>query len=162
MAEDILWNGRAVTFSPARAEDVEDLLTLRILVQREHLERVGRFDPERARARFLKSYVPEAMQLIHVDGEFAGCISLRDHGPDSDGETGPDWEIGHFYLHPDYQSGGLGSVVLKAVLQDTNADKRPVRLNVLIGSPANRFYQRHGFVEERRDDFDIYYIRRPI
>ncbi|EDP64859.1 hypothetical protein BAL199_05344 [alpha proteobacterium BAL199] len=39
-----------VVFQPATEADFERLLELRIRVLRPHLERVGRFDPARARA----------------------------------------------------------------------------------------------------------------
>jgi hypothetical protein len=41
----------AFTFAPASEDDFEHLLALRLLVMREHLERLDRFDPVRARER---------------------------------------------------------------------------------------------------------------
>jgi hypothetical protein len=43
----------ALSLTPAHAEDFEALLALRVTAMRESLERIGRFDPGRARARFL-------------------------------------------------------------------------------------------------------------
>ena len=42
----------ALALSAAIAGDAEDLVGLRILAMRESLERIGRFDPARARERF--------------------------------------------------------------------------------------------------------------
>ncbi|OWQ86742.1 hypothetical protein CDN98_11740 [Roseateles terrae] len=44
---------------------------------RESLERVGRFDPVRARERFLNSFVPAQTSSIHLDGAFVGFLVLR-------------------------------------------------------------------------------------
>ena len=66
-----------IDYRPAVAEDFEWVLALRIRVLRPHLERVGRFDPDRARCYFAAGFAPEHLRLIHVDGGFAGCVSFR-------------------------------------------------------------------------------------
>lgn len=66
-----------IHFTPVVADDFERLLALRLLVMREHLERIGRFDPDRARARFAAGFVPADMKLIQVQDRFAGCVSLN-------------------------------------------------------------------------------------
>jgi len=153
LTEELAWQDRQVSFAAAKAEDFERLLDLRIRVQRAHLERLGRFHPDRARARFAATFDPTRTRLFHVNDRFAGCISVF--------ERGAALEIGQFYIEPAFQSGGLGGVILTALLAQVDAERREMILDVIIGSPANRFYQRHGFVEDRRDDFDIYYRRLP-
>ena len=143
-----------IRFTPAVADDFERLLALRILVMRDHLERIGRFDPDRARARFAAGFVPANMKLIHVQDRFAGCVSL---GADTGG-----LELAHFYLHPDFQGRGLGSAVLEMLLTGTDAASVTVRLAVLKQSPARRFYERHGFVLEHEGEWDDFLVRRPI
>jgi GNAT superfamily N-acetyltransferase len=143
-----------ILFSPAREADFEPLLALRMLALRESLERVGRFDPARGRARFRDGFSPEHTLLIHDDGVFAGCVTVRDEGPR---ET---W-LENLYLRPGIQGRGVGARAMAAILARTDAEGRTVRLSVLIGSPANRFYVRLGFVETHREDVDIYYARAP-
>jgi GNAT superfamily N-acetyltransferase len=121
---------------------------------RDHLERIGRFDPDRARAHFVAGFVPADMRLIHVRDRFAGCVSL---GADAGG-----LELAHFYLHPDFQGRGLGSAVLDMLLTGTDAADVTVRLAVLRQSPARRFYERRGFVLERQGEWDDFLIRRPV
>lgn len=142
-----------IRFAPAFADDFERLLALRILVMRDHLERIGRFDPDRARARFAAGFVPASMKLIQVQDRFAGCVSL---GADAGG-----LELAHFYLHPDFQNQGLGGAVLKMLLTGTDAAGATVRLAVLKHSPARRFYERHGFVWDREGEWDDFLLRRP-
>ena len=86
-----------------------------------------------------------------IDGGFTGCVALR---PAEDGQ----W-LEHFYLTPSVQGRGLGSAVLRTVLDRTDADAVAVRLNVLQGSAAQRLYERHGFVVEAEDPIDIYMVR---
>ncbi|MFI5428442.1 GNAT family N-acetyltransferase [Aeromicrobium sp. UC242_57] len=120
---------------------------------RADLERLGRFDPVRVRQRFLTGYSPGATSIIEVDGDAVGCIAVREE-PDSI------W-IEHFYLAPRVQNRGLGRQVLEDVLVGLDATL-PVRINVLVGSPARRLYERHGFVLDSQDEVDVYLVRNQM
>ncbi|MFI7062353.1 GNAT family N-acetyltransferase [Kribbella sp. NPDC050124] len=137
----------------AEAGDVEVIAELRAEVMRPDLERLGRYDEHRVRQRLRDSFSPEHTSVIVADGTFAGCVTVR---PAEDGQ----W-LEHFYLAPDLHGRGLGSAVLRSLLERTDADGVPVRLNVLQGSPAQRLYERHGFVVEDEDPIDVYMIREP-
>ncbi|MCR9177113.1 MAG: GNAT family N-acetyltransferase [Alphaproteobacteria bacterium] len=151
LIDPLRWGARVVGFDPAHADEFERLLDLRIRVQRAHLERLNRFHPERARQRFAAAYDPGATRLITVDGSFAGMISIFDRDDVL--------EIGQFYLEPEFQSGGLGGTILAALLAATDTDGRILVLDVIRDSPANRFYNRFGFVETHQAPYDIYYRR---
>ncbi|MGW0819715.1 GNAT family N-acetyltransferase [Streptomyces sp. NPDC002845] len=138
---------------PAKPADVEAIAELRALVMRPDLERLGRFDEHRVRQRLRDSFSPQHTSVILTDDTFAGCVTLR---PSEDGQ----W-LEHFYLAPDVQSRGLGSAVLRTLLNRTDADGALVRLNVLQGSAARRLYERHGFTVEVQDPIDIYMVRLP-
>ncbi len=88
--------------------------------------------------------------MISVDDVPAGTITLR---PEPDAL----W-LEMFYLDEAYQGRGAGTTVLRAVLADAPSD-RPIRLQVLINSPARRLYERHGFVVEAQDAVDIWMMR---
>lgn len=126
---------------------------LRAIVMRPDLDRLGRYDPVRVRQRFLDAFVPGNTRVIVVDGEDVGLIAVRH---EHDGV----W-IEHFYLDPAVQGRGLGSAILDELLagalaQRRAGDDRPFRLNVLQGSPAQRLYERHGFVLESEDAVDVF------
>lgn len=142
-----------ISFQPASQADFERLLELRILVMREHLERIGRYHPERARTRFRNGFQPEHMRLILVDGAFAGCVTLKPR----DGHL----EIEHFYIAPEHQGRSVGGEVLKRLFAEADTAGQPIRLGVLKQSPAARFYERHGFARSGEDEWDVYY-ERPI
>jgi GNAT superfamily N-acetyltransferase len=140
-----------IRFAPAAEADFERLLALRIQVMREHLERIGRFDPERARQRFRAGFRPSSTRLIEAGGVFAGCVSLHraeDH-----------FELEHFYLEPGCQGRGVGAAVLARLLAEADAAGLPVRLGVLKQSAAARFYERHGFRVTGEDEWDVFYAR---
>lgn len=144
----------AIAFHPASEADFETLLALRIRVLRPHLERVGRFDPDRARRYFRAGYDPASLRLVLLDGGFAGCVALK---PDGDALV-----LEHFYLDDAVQGRGVGSVVLQLLLAEADAAGRAVRLGVLKGSPAARLYQRHGFSWTHDEPYDDYYVRWPV
>ncbi|MFG2884815.1 GNAT family N-acetyltransferase [Streptomyces sp. NPDC048297] len=137
----------------AEPTDIEAIAELRATVMRPDLERLGRFDEHRVRQRLRNSFSPQHTSVIVADGAFAGCITVR---PTEDGR----W-LEHFYLAPGLQGRGLGSAVLRTVLERIDADGVPVRLNVLRGSAARRLYERHGFTVDGQDPIDVSMARRP-
>ena len=61
----------------------------------ESFNRIGRFNPERARAWFAETYRPQTTRLIRVGGDMAGCVALYPTGPGT-------LKLEHFYLAPDW------------------------------------------------------------
>ncbi|YCK41193.1 N-acetyltransferase family protein [Actinomadura sp. ATCC 39365] len=137
----------------AGPDDVEAIAELRATVMRPDLERLGRFDEHRVRQRFRDSFAPGHTSVILADGAFTGCVTLR---PAEDGRR-----LEHFYLAPAVQGRGLGTAVLRALLDRADAERATVRLVVLRGSAAQRLYERHGFTVEGEDQVDVLMIRRP-
>ncbi|MEU5951279.1 GNAT family N-acetyltransferase [Streptomyces sp. NPDC047525] len=129
------------------------MVELRARVMRPDLERLGRFDEHRVRQRLRDAFAPGHTSVVVADGSFAGCVALR---PAEDAQ----W-LEHFYLDPALQGRGLGSAVLRGLLDRTDADGDLVRLNVLQGSAAQRLYERHGFSVEHEDPVDVFMVRRP-
>ncbi|WP_052850196.1 GNAT family N-acetyltransferase [Streptomyces avicenniae] len=138
---------------PAEPADVEVIAELRATVMRADLERLGRFDAHRVRQRLRDAFSPRYTSVILSGGAFAGCVTLR---PAEDGR----W-LEHFYLVPGLQGRGLGSAVLRTLLERADAEGTPVRLDVLRGSAARRLYERHGFAVESEDAIDVFMVRRP-
>ncbi|MGA0603589.1 GNAT family N-acetyltransferase [Caulobacter sp. KR2-114] len=140
-------------FTPATEADFEALLDLRMTALRASLERVGRFDLARGRRRFRAEFSPAHTRLIHADGAFAGCVTVTP--PEADGAV---W-IRTLYLRAQAQGRGVGAAAMAAILAETDALGHPTRLSALVGSDANRFWTRLGYVETHRDAIDVYYLR---
>ncbi|MFB7588428.1 GNAT family N-acetyltransferase [Streptomyces sp. NPDC056169] len=137
---------------PGTAEDVEPVAELRAVVMRDDLVRLGRYDEHRVRQRLRDGFSPAYTSVIEVGGAFAGCVTLRPYG-EGDGtgaESGVYLE--HFYLAPEVQGRGLGTAVLRGLLDRTDAEGIAVRLVVLKGSAARRLYEREGFTVESEED----------
>ena len=141
----------AVEFLPVSAHDAEALVAIRIAAMRESLENIGRFDPLRARKRFLASFLPEHVHKIVVRGEWVGFVALRA----ADGEL----LLDHLYLIPTAQKQGVGSEVMAWVNTQSRSHQLPVRVGALRNSASNRFYLRHGFAQINEAEWDNYYLR---
>ncbi len=141
------------SFGSVAEADFEPLLALRTDVMRAHLERVGRYTPERSRQMFRKHFDEAGTRLILQDGVRVGCVGFRRHGDEI--------KIDSFYLERRLHGSGLGTKILKALLAEADATGLPVRLEVLNGSPADRLYLRHGFVKLREDGIEGFYERLP-
>ena len=138
-------------FGPVGEADFEPLLAMRIDVMREHLERVFRYKPSRARRIFREHFDEPGMRLILLDGERVGCVGFRRHAQEI--------RIDSFYLDRRLHNSGLGTKILTVLLAEADAARLPVRLEVLAGSKADRFYLRHGFMKLREDEIEGYYER---
>lgn len=144
----------AFVFAPASASDLEALTELRLRVMADSFNRIGRFDPDRARAWFADTYRPETTRLIMAGGETAGCVAFYETAPGV-------LKLEHFYLQPHWQGRSLGTAVLDILLAEADAVGAAVQLTVLRESDAKRLYDRRGFVVVGRDDLDVYMARSP-
>jgi len=130
-------------------EDFEAMLALRIEALRESLERLGRFNPDVARARLKSQFRPEWMRHLVIGGERVGYFTVEPR----EGEL----RLHHLYVLPKAQGQGLGAWVIDQV----KARGLPVTLAALRESRANDFYRRHGFEVVQEQDFDIEYRWTP-
>ena len=135
------------------AADAEALATLRVAAMRESLERIGRFDPQRARDRFLAGFEPAHTRHVLVDGRRVGLVVVRPRG---DGLL-----LDHLYVLPTEQGRGVGAAVMADLLADADARRLSVRVGALRESAANRFYLLHGFERVDTTEWDEHYVRRP-
>ena len=139
----------AFTLRPVGEADFEPLLDLSIRVLRADLDRVGRFDPHRRRARMRAGFDPAVFSAIDCSGRLVGCIAaapMADHV-----------EVHSFYLEPDTQGRGLGAAVFAAIA--ALHPGLPMRIEVLKGSPVHRFWEKQGFIRAGEQDFDWLYER---
>lgn len=139
-----------IRFRPATEADFEYILDLSIRTMRAHLERIGRFDPERRRARMRQHLDAGSLHVIAREGATIGCCGLYDRGPHM--------ELHSVFLEPALQGRGLGAEVF-AALREAHPG-RAWWIEVLKESPARRFWERQGFVLTGDAPFD-WILERP-
>ena len=134
---------------PSRPEDVAALAELRVAAMKESLEAVGRFDPNRARERFLSGYNHEKTKKVLLEGELVGFYVLLDKTDH--------FYLDHLYIHPSFQCKQLGSQLMERIKAFAADAGLSIRLGALKESRSNDFYQSHGFVKTHEEAFDNYY-----
>ena len=142
---------QAFSLRPATEAVFEAVLALSIRAMREHLERIGRFDPARRRDRMRRQFDAGIVHVIEQDSAMAGCIGIEDRGAAV--------EIHSLFLDTHAQRHGLGEAVFRAILAAHPG--RPFRIEVLKQSPARRFWERLGFVQYGEADNDWLMERSP-
>ncbi len=143
----------AFALQPAREQDFEELLALRIAAMRESLEQLHHFDPERARSRLRNGFKPECTWHIAQDGQRVGFCVLK--------QLAGELKLEHLYIHPQHQGRGIGGAVLQRVLRAADSRGLPLQLAALKASRSNAFYQRHGLQAAGEAEWDVFYRRAP-
>ena len=112
----------------------------------------GEWNEELQARMFTQWFEPAQFQIVVVDGQDAGLISV---------ERRPmELFLSTIEILPEYQNRGVGSAVIRDVLAQAQAEGLPVGLQVLKVNPARRLYERFGFsvVEETA----THYLMRAI
>ncbi len=138
-----------IALRPAVEADFEPLLDLSVRVLRADLERLGRFLPERRRARMRAVFDAGELRVIDHDGARAGCIGV--------GAALDHVALHSVYVEPALQGRGIGAAAVAAML--AGAPGLPVRIEVLRDSPAHQFWERLGFMKVGEDGVDWLYER---
>lgn len=142
-----------ISYQNSTLDDAGQLVEIRISAMKESLERLGRFDPQRAKERFISSFEPEDTKYICLNGDKVGfvVIKLKDN----------EILLEHLYIKPEYQNKGVGGAVLQSVFSEASLKLLPVTVGALRESASNRFYLHSGFVKSGESEWDIYYVWQP-
>lgn len=125
-----------LAFRSATEADLPFLLELRRKTMSEHL-RLSGVEPsqserfERVLARF------ECAEIIMLCGNPVGLLKVA--------RDDKSWSLIQIQLVPEQQYKGLGTRILKALLDDAVQSRASVKLSVLKANPARRLYERLGF-----------------
>jgi len=116
-----------------------DFDTLRILFLKERQVTFSWIDPTEFKLDDFEKHIKGELVLVAVDNEVpVGFISI----------WMPNNFIHHFYIDRQHQSKGIGTLLLKSAIQQTNF---PVTLKCLEENiKAVTFYRKKGFIEKER------------
>lgn len=104
------------------------------------------------RAKFSQSYDPNNTQVIEVDGEDAGWLTVqrvREH-----------IQLDSIYLTRKWQGIGIGTALIRGLIAEANEAQVPLRLSTAKINPSRLLYERLGFVVTGKDDYKVYMERR--
>ena len=128
-----------VRLRPAAAADFAFVHAARVAGLREHVARLWGWDDAAQEARFRARFDPAGYQIIVVDGQDIGALSVL-------------WSeqevlLVDIELLPAWHGRGLGTAIVRASIAEAHAAGLPLFLQVLRGNPARRLYERLGFRE---------------
>jgi ribosomal protein S18 acetylase RimI-like enzyme len=140
-----------IALLPASEDDFEELVRIRISAMKESLEKIGRFDEARARARFRQGFSPRHTRHVLVGNQRVGFVvsKLMEN----------EILLDHLYIEPKFQRQGIGAEVLKQIFTEADLTRLPVKVGALKESQSNEFYIRHGFELIGQGEWDLYYVR---
>lgn len=99
------------------------------------------------------NFEPEIHQIVLSEGDEIGCIALIDE-PSA-------LTLEKIFILPSYQNRGVGTLLIKQIIERADASGKPIRLRVLRVNPARRLYERHGFIVTHSTD-ERHFMSRPI
>ncbi|HEX2852467.1 MAG TPA: N-acetyltransferase [Opitutaceae bacterium] len=125
---------RAVT-----EEDYAWLWALKRQTMQPYVEQTwGGWDEATQESFFRAHFVPALMQVITVGGRDAGLLHVE---PEPAALF-----LANIQILPEFQNHGVGTAVVRGVLNDARARGKPVRLQVLkTNHAARRLYEQLGF-----------------
>ena len=139
--------------SAPKDKQLNELVEIRLSAMKPSLVAINRFDPIRARKRFTETYDPANTTCILMTEKLVGFYVLIDNGDHL--------LLDHFYIKPEAQGKGLGSLIVAEIKNRADSQSQRIKLGALRGSKSNDFYKRHGFVETHESEFDIHYQYTP-
>ncbi len=138
---------------PSTAEDHAFLTRAHHEGLRPWIEAVWGWDPARQDELVADWLTRHAPDIVTVDGKDAGYLLLRD---DEDALN-----LLAVVLLPRFQRRGIGTRIVREVIERATALGKPVQLGVLRPNPARRLYERLGF-EVTEETEERFRMRRPV
>ncbi len=135
-----------ITVRPEQPQDEPFLFELYASTRQDELDAWG-WPPEmqqsflamqfRASQGYHDAFPDAEFLIIQLDGANAGRMIVH--------RTQEELQLVDIALLPRHRNAGIGSALLQRIFGEAAATKKPVRLKVLKGNRATRFYQRLGF-----------------
>jgi GNAT superfamily N-acetyltransferase len=155
-------NFKAIAVRPEQSQDEAFLFELYASTRQEELDGWG-WPPE-IRSAFLtlqfkasqgyhQAFPGAEFQIVLLNGVNAGRLVV-DRRPEA-------LRLVDIALLPRYRNAGIGAALLQRIFGEAAATKKPLRLQVLKGNRAGRFYERLGFEKTGETEMHVEMEWRP-
>jgi GNAT superfamily N-acetyltransferase len=115
-------------------------------------ERLG-LERDDQESMFRKLWDPAQVCIIQADGVDVGwlqtVVSKSEH------------MLGQIFVDAPFQRKGIGTEVLRRIIEEASRRDLPVRLAVVKFNPSRRLYERLGFRVTHEDERKVYMSREP-
>lgn len=126
-----------IELRPASAADFPMAIDLYLTTMQPYTAALMTWDEARQRDSFASQWTLETTQIIVYRGRDVGWLDIQT----SDAE----FVLRQFFISPEHQGKGIGSQVLRRLLERSSETNAPASLTVLKNNPARRLYERLGF-----------------
>jgi ribosomal protein S18 acetylase RimI-like enzyme len=131
-------NKEEISLRPATAEDSDFLYDLHRAAMQHYVAQTWGWDEAWQRNNFRQHFNPAECQVITYQGRACGFVSVLER------ET--EVFLKFIEVLPEYQNHGIGTAVIKSILEEAHRSGQPVGLQVLKVNPARALYGRLGFI----------------
>ncbi|MCG9577083.1 GNAT family N-acetyltransferase [Vibrio tubiashii] len=122
---------------PAQLSDYEFLFELKKAAEFEPIKAVFGWDESMQRDIHHSEWSQAKPTIIEVDGRSVGSYLVQKHDTH--------WDFGRFFLLPEAQGKGVGTKILRLILDQADNANMPVQLCYLQGNRVGQLYRRLGF-----------------
>jgi ribosomal protein S18 acetylase RimI-like enzyme len=142
-----------VVLRAARPEDFAFCRRITHETMRWIVERLFGWDEAQQAEKFATQWRLDETRIITCAGEDAGWLQTR---PAEDAIF-----LGQLYLDGCFQGRGIGTRVMRIIIDEAQRDGKAVTLGVVKINPARRLYERLGFRTTHEDEYK-FYMRREL
>lgn len=129
----------SLELSPASESDLDFVYRVTEAAMRGYVEKTwGIWEPRLQRKTVYDSFNTQTQRIISRSGERIGILASSSHNAHA--------QLEKIYLLPAHQNQGIGSTLIRQLMQHASLQRKPLRLRVLRVNPARRLYDRLGFV----------------
>jgi ribosomal protein S18 acetylase RimI-like enzyme len=141
-----------IALRPAKQQDAEFAYTVEEDAMRTYAERTwGHWKPAADPSAHIAAFSPDGHSVVLAHQQPVGILTVERH-PEH-------LFLAQLYLLAAHRGRGIGSHLLRSVLAEGRAERKPVKLRVLeVNTRAQAFYARHGFTVERTEDHRVYMV----
>jgi GNAT superfamily N-acetyltransferase len=102
---------------------------------------------------FRRLWDPAQVCIIQADGVDVGWLQTV--------ASKSDQFLGQMFVEAPFQNRGIGTEVLRRIIEEASRRRLPVRLAVVKFNRSRRLYERLGFRVTHEDDRKVYMTREP-
>jgi GNAT superfamily N-acetyltransferase len=129
-------------------DDVAFARNLYFETMRKIIERLYGWDQRREEKSFDRFFKLDEVRIIIADGQDVGWIQEQ--------VSERSINLGSFYIAPRMQGRGIGTQVLRMLLDRAASESKAITLAVVKINPARQFYEKHGFRTTHEDEHKFY------
>lgn len=105
---------------------------------RSYVEQIwGSFSEERTLKHTADAIQKKTYSIVQYQSQDIGAFAIERHQTHI--------QLEQIYIHPSHQNKGIGTHLIRALIQEAKETSKPIRLRVLSGNPAKKLYEREGF-----------------